>query len=365
MTSQYSTPPRQLREQYYSLNGLRAYSAIGIALMHILSNIRNGKLTYESLNVLIGSFTNFVFLFFIISAFGMCCGYYERIKIGGITVNDFYKKRYKRIWPYFALLCLIGLAFDRTIGGLWQTFADLTLCFNLLPNPDIKIIGVGWFIGLIFLFYIMFPFFVFLIDNKRRAWIVLVIAIAFHFIGKYYFFKGPFVNFEVGRHNMIFSMPYFLAGGLIFLYRDKLKSFASSKSKIMLLICISLSLGYFIRFTYIDKDIYILILFSAWLMYAIGGTKHWLNNKVANYLSGISMEIYLSHMVLFRLVEKLSLDRLSNNPNINYIIAAVATLTFTICFCHVVKYIILPRFTSIINHLCRKLAINGKEVRAL
>lgn len=95
----------------------------------------------------------------------MCCGYYEKIKNGRISANDFYTKRYKRIWPYFALLCLIGLAFDRTIVGVWQTFSDLTLCFNLLPNPDIKIIGVGRFIGLIFLFYIMFPFFVYLIDN--------------------------------------------------------------------------------------------------------------------------------------------------------------------------------------------------------
>ena len=134
-------------------------------MMHILANIQSGNLTVEPINVIIESFIDFVFLFFMIGALGMCCGYYEKIKNGRISANDFYTKRYKRIWPYFALLCLIGLAFDRTIGGVWQTFSDLTLCFNLLPNPDIKIIGVGWFIGLIFLFYIMFPFFVYLIDN--------------------------------------------------------------------------------------------------------------------------------------------------------------------------------------------------------
>jgi hypothetical protein len=100
-------------------------------------------------------------------------------------MNEFYAKRYKRIWPYFALLCLIGLAFDHTIGGVWQTFADLTLCFNLLPNPDIQIFGVGWFLGLVFLFYIMFPFFTFLINSKKRAWFVLTVAIAFHFIVYY------------------------------------------------------------------------------------------------------------------------------------------------------------------------------------
>lgn len=344
-------------ENYKSLNGLRAYSAIGIALMHILANIKSGRLTIEPVNVIIGSFTNFVYLFFIISAFGMCCGYYERIKNGEIAANNFYKKRYKRIWPYFALLCLIGLIFDRTIGGIWQTFADLTLCFNLLPNPDIKIMGVGWFIGLIFLFYIMFPFFVFLIDNKKRAWFVLVIAITFHFIGKYYFFKEPFVNFNVGRHNMIFSMPYFIGGGLIFLYRNKLKSFSKNHSKIVLTICLLLTLGSFVRPSFLDGNMYTLIVFAAWLIYAIGGAKHWLTNKVIDYLSGISMEIYLSHMVLFRLVEKLSLDRIYDNVNANYIVAALSTLAFTICFCHVVKYKVLPGFTKIVSLAIAKAGI--------
>ena len=212
------------REKYNSLDGLRAYSAFGIALMHFLANIKNGPLSWNPANEVIGFFTNFVYLFFIVSAFSMCCGYYERVKNGQVSMNEFYAKRYKRIWPYFALLCLIGLAFDHTIGGVWQTFADLTLCFNLLPNPDIQIIGVGWFLGLVFLFYIMFPFFTFLINSKKRAWFVLAVAIAFHFIGRFYFFKEPFVDFEVGRHNMVFSMPYFLVGGIIYLYRRELKT---------------------------------------------------------------------------------------------------------------------------------------------
>ena len=212
------------RENYNSLDGLRAYSAVGIAMMHFLANIKSGQLSWMPANHVIGFFTNFVYLFFMVSSFSMCCGYYERVKSGQVSMNEFYAKRYKRIWPFFALLCLIGLAFDHTIGGVWQTFADLTLCFNLLPNPDIQIIGVGWFLGLVFLFYIMFPFFTFLINSKKRAWFVLAVAIAFHFIGRFYFFKEPFVDFEVGRHNMVFSMPYFLIGGIIYLYRRELKT---------------------------------------------------------------------------------------------------------------------------------------------
>lgn len=36
------------------------------------------------------------YLIMIISAFSMCCGYYERIKSGAITPAKFYAKRYHR-----------------------------------------------------------------------------------------------------------------------------------------------------------------------------------------------------------------------------------------------------------------------------
>lgn len=93
-------------DRYEGIDGLKAYAIIGIALMHVLSN---GK--YEiggfAFNQLIPSFTNLVFLFMMVSGFGMCCGYYQRIIDQKISVEDFYKKRYIKIWPYFALLCAL------------------------------------------------------------------------------------------------------------------------------------------------------------------------------------------------------------------------------------------------------------------
>lgn len=44
------------RENYNSLDGLRAYSAIGIAMMHILANIKSGQLTWMSANNVIAFF---------------------------------------------------------------------------------------------------------------------------------------------------------------------------------------------------------------------------------------------------------------------------------------------------------------------
>lgn len=162
----------------------------------------------------------------------MCCGYYDRFKTGQILVDKFYKKRYQRILSFFALLVLIDCIVPHgtnkyelstmTEGtvkmvGPWleqfyQSFANLTLAFNLLPNADIKVIGVGWFLGLIFLFYMLFPFFVFMMDNKRRAWKSLGLTMAFSFVAINYFLQGNAYTLPM-RHNIIYSAPFFIVGG--------------------------------------------------------------------------------------------------------------------------------------------------------
>ena len=53
--------------RYNNLNGFRAFCAIGIALMHILANISPTP-HLHNITPVIEWFTNFVFLFFIISS---------------------------------------------------------------------------------------------------------------------------------------------------------------------------------------------------------------------------------------------------------------------------------------------------------
>lgn len=86
-------------DRYEGIDGLKAYAIIGIALMHVLANGEYGMggFVFERL---IPSFTNLVFLFMMVSGFGMCCGYYQKIVDQKISVEDFYKKRYIKIWPY-------------------------------------------------------------------------------------------------------------------------------------------------------------------------------------------------------------------------------------------------------------------------
>ena len=157
------------RTRYEGIDGLKAYAIIGIALMHVLANGKYGigGFVFERL---IPSFTNLVFLFMMVSGFGMCCGYYQEIIDQKISVEDFYKKRYIKIWPYFALLCALDFVISPSKESLFEVFANLTLCQGLLPNAKISVIGVSWTLAVIFVFYMLFPFFCFLIGNKKRAW---------------------------------------------------------------------------------------------------------------------------------------------------------------------------------------------------
>lgn len=321
------------KDHYGAIDGLRTIACIGIVLMHIrANNIYNiSGFVYE---FVIPSFTNFVFLFMTVSAFGMCCGYYERIINNKISFGTFYGKRFKKILPFFGLLVLLDIVMSPSIDALYEAFADLTLLFGFLPGAgNINVIGVGWFIGLIFVFYICFPFYCVLIQSKRRAWIAFAVSLIYNFVCTGYF--------DTGRSNILYSGCYFLAGGLIYLYRHELMKLNQWIG--LGAAAVSVVFYYLLR----GNTAGCLLISVCWLAYAIicagGGTSrksYLLENRFTNFISGISMEIYLSHMVIFRVVEKLSLNRMIGNGWIQYIFTVVIVLLGTVVFAAVMQKLI-------------------------
>ena len=169
------------KKHYGAIDGLRMIAAFGIVMMHMRAN-NNYEISGFVYNNVIPSFTNFVFLFMTVSAFGMCCGYYQKVLNNQISWSDFYGKRFKKILPFFCLLVLLDVAMSHSLGSIYEGFADLTLVFGFLPADTISVIGVGWFLGLIFVFYLIFPFFCVLIENKRRAWMAFGVSLIYNFI---------------------------------------------------------------------------------------------------------------------------------------------------------------------------------------
>ena len=147
-----------MKKYYGSADGLRTIACIGIVMMHVAENSAYSIQGYLY-DTVIPSFTDFVFLFMMLSAFGMCCGYYNKMLSGKISLSKFYGRRFDKIFPFFAVLVLLDVVMSPSIGSFCEGFADLTLMFGFLPDPrSITVIGVGWFLGLIFVFYICFRF---------------------------------------------------------------------------------------------------------------------------------------------------------------------------------------------------------------
>lgn len=326
-------------ERYDSIDGLRAYAAFCIVMMHVLANG-----TYELNGFLfekvIPAFSSFVFLFMVISSFSVCCGYYESVSNGTITLNRFYAKRFARVWPFFALLTLADVIISPSVESVYEAFANLTLCFGLLPNPHISVIGVGWTLGVTFVFYLLFPFFCFLLSDRRRGWLILLAAIAYHWVCSEYFFDEAHMPQDFsGRTNILYCTVYFISGGMIYLYRDQVGNLAERFKIPMLMLIGVVSIFYFMLG---DKTLILMILFSLILIYAIGRKtqKGLLNNQLTRFVGKYSMEVYLSHMVIFRILEKVKLLNLFSSKRLSYCMAVILTFSGALLFSVVLKWIL-------------------------
>ena len=132
---------------YKSIDGLRALSCLGIILMHIQANTKyhlSGNFIFDKA---IPSLTWLVYLFLMISGFGMCVGYLNKFQSGVVDFETFYKKRYAKILPFFALLLVIAFVMEHKISTVYEISIEVLLLHGLLPNNAMSVIGVCWTLG--------------------------------------------------------------------------------------------------------------------------------------------------------------------------------------------------------------------------
>lgn len=316
------------KKRYDALDGVRTLACIGIVLMHVLANTEY-NLSGFIYDQMIPSFTNFTFLFMSVSGFGMCCGYYDRMISGNIDIVSFYKKRYKKILPFFALLCFMDLIISPSLNSLYEVFANLTLCFGLIPNADITVIGVGWFLGTVFVFYMLFPFFCFLLANKKRAWIALIASYIMNYLCRVYF--------DAGRKSIAYSFIFFMIGGMVYIYKEEIEKIASMKWISIILLVKSVGIYYFVTSITI---VMLLIGTCILIMSLFISEKGLLINPIMKFIGGISFEIYLCHMFVFRILEKLRLIEMTQNNYIDYWLTFLMVVVGSVCFSYTARFVI-------------------------
>ena len=83
------------------------------------------------------------------------------------------------------------------------------------------------------------------------------------------------------------------------------------------------------------------------MIYAISFESKVFNNKVTSFISNVSFEIYLSHMFIYRCVEKLHLLHLFSNDILSYVFSSVIIIIGAIIFYYILKRIIDFLFNKI------------------
>lgn len=336
MVEKSSKNESKVLNHYPGLDVVRVVAITGIVLMHVMANGNHGLKGFL-FEKIIGTAGNFTILFMMVSAFGMCCGYYEKFKNGTIDIEKFYKRRYEKLWPFFALLCVLDVAISPSVNSLYEVFANLTLVQGLLPNPQISVVGVSWTLAVIFVFYLLFPFFCFLLCSKRRAWMGLVIAGTYNVFCQLYFFDENHIltNF-IERENILYSAVFFMAGGLIYLYRERLCNLKSIKAVSLICLICAAVIYYFLS----QNDLAMALFSVTIIIFAITRSGRLGNSKLVKQLSSISFEVYLSHMMVYRILEKLSINHLFGANVASYGLTAALTLAGAIAFSYVAKQVI-------------------------
>ena len=76
------------------------------------------------------------------------------------------------------------------------------------------------------------------------------------------------------------------------------------------------------------------------MAFAISCPMKLLGNNITKALSQVSLEVYLSHMMIFQVVEKFGIESRINNGNIAYIVVLFLTVVLTITFALIAKKVI-------------------------
>lgn len=141
-------------------------------------------------------------MFFLLTGFKLCLSYHRR----EVSLCKFYLKRWMSIVPLYYLAICIGFILTRIYDspncptfliGCWRQntdvkaiLANILLIHNLFINGNNDVVGGGWYIGVTFLFYILFPLFVSFFDYIHKRFHSLTMFLPFLFWGCMVFIRN-------------------------------------------------------------------------------------------------------------------------------------------------------------------------------
>jgi peptidoglycan/LPS O-acetylase OafA/YrhL len=297
---------------FYSLDLFRGFCGYGVAVCHLYAFIyKDTHMEYLSLL--------FVEFFFVLSGFVL---YPQLIKVLDNKQNliIFYKRRWLRTLPLYIIVLLIVSAL---LGELFSGdfFKYLFFTQKIIPNfINNDYYPIAWSLSIEELFYLLFPLII-IIFNKNNFIRNIIIIFLGILILKYIFTSN--VESQFFRTGTIFRFDAILLGFILrhfFSYINKFKIFTVS------LFLLVLTLFYFGENYFISlqsqheiKYLFIIILQLLSILFLIVFTyiePLMKNNILRNFSLLISKQtysIYLIHIILIYLLEKIEFSIIINN----------------------------------------------------
>lgn len=170
---------------------------------------------------------------------------------------------------------------------------------------------------------------------------MLIITIVLNVLCRLYFFNSDHVVSEyMARTNFIYCSVYFALGGIIYLYRKEIIEFTNRFRWLAVGVLLISLLLYFAIF---KNDIILALIFVIITVLGVSqkknATKRQVLCKGISFLSDLSMEIYLCHMFIFRIAEKIGFNHLTGSEVANYcIICAVTIIGPFLCLLYLESY---------------------------
>ncbi len=161
-------------------------------------------------------------LFYILSAFVLCYGYFGNLNTRS-QVIDFYVRRFFRIAPFYYFMMAIFFAwhlvvFNGYVIPLDKMFISATFLFNLVPGYAEGVVWASWSIGVEMLFYAIFPLVSWLAFSLGRSVALFATAVCINAAWRYFFIIGndDKVLASFATSSIFNQLHYFAAGVVAF-----------------------------------------------------------------------------------------------------------------------------------------------------
>ncbi len=233
-----------------ALNGLRVIAAFMVVLFHYnkLTGGSHVDVNFPFYSVLKIAYVNgglMVEMFFLISGLCLYRFYSERLIKREITVIDFLKKRFLKLYPLYILTTIItvglqqvyfkvnGIYFENNFDGSWRY-----LLLNLLgiargwyENNTYPYNAPAWYVSVLLFVYIVFSMICYISSRggrmKTKLIVLTMLGMSVGIFLRWKEMQYAIFNVEIGR-----GLQSFFLGGLIYLVIEKISSIKAKRQMI-------------------------------------------------------------------------------------------------------------------------------------